>query len=675
MIEVLSSSEDEEASDEGDEDEQREPEYSEQEDEEEGAVPGRRENVDLLQEDQLEQDEDEEMDDQDLRQTQPAPQKLAADHDDPTGSSPVPEEEESASPAYEDYAGLPSVVQPDSSSFDDTTGISIPALAHDLGLPPGVQSEPGDPQAVELEFKSREGVESGLPSIVQSVPPRSYAPTSDLDPLLDNAPSFTPHQIDQDQLEDEEYESEATPEPVDPSYVAKAFGDDIAVDEDEEEPEEAGFGRQVITEDIEIEEVQDEDGSREFFSRTTVQQVFEPISQPVTPFESSPQMEWEELADNVDEAALGGQPPAADEEMNEPAAGAIGNAETVEGLGMDMDSTTIQAVSVAAESTLGSTDLQGESVTVASAEVDNGRDLVQEADELEENRNMAIEEAAASLPDPYVPPRDTSMPIPFLLRTPRTSPSPSASVIVAPSEAPPAISAVSEPEAPVPVEREETPVDMPDPHEPPPDTKMPSPQIPLQSVSRVTPSPSLIVEPPRNPPEPSSVDVRQEQREETPPELPDPSLPPPPLDADRFSPLEASDFMDTHYSPTGSLVAEPPDQTPLPSSAVFDPETNREETPTPLPDPQAAVPDTDLEPPLTPHHLKPSLITPSPSLVVEPPDETPWASKTGTVHEGSIDTPPAPRVDSLIGQAIPAVDNQAMEQDVKPSPVSTRAAL
>ncbi|ORX39014.1 hypothetical protein BD324DRAFT_649109 [Kockovaella imperatae] len=230
-----------------------------------------------------------------------------------------------------------------------------------------------------------------------------------------------------------------------------------------------------------------------------------------------------------------------------------------------------------------------------------------------------------SLPDPHEAPRDASMPIPFLLRTPRTSQSPSASVVVAPSEAPPVVALLAEVEIIESAEiREESPIALPDPHERPPDAIMPSPQIPFDPTSLDDRPPSLIVEPPTIPPDPDTVTAGAPLTEgtDTPPALPDPMLAPPPIDTDRFSSLQASDFVNTHYSPTPSLIVEPPDQTPLPSSIKDTArDLDREETPTPLPDPKAPPPDAILQlPVLAPGDI--AKVTPSPSLIVEPPVDT-----------------------------------------------------
>jgi len=103
------------------------------------------------------------------------------------------------------------------------------------------------------------------------------------------------------------------------------------------------------------------------------------------------------------------------------------------------------------------------------------------------------------------------------------------------------------------------------------------------------PSPSLFVEAPELPPDAGDI-VKEPHREDTPVSLPDPHIAPP--DAIAVAPLSPHELSAREVTPTPSIVVEPPEdeRTPFfPTSTTV----SRAESPVLLPDPHAASSDTD----------------------------------------------------------------------------------
>ncbi|KAK8843429.1 hypothetical protein IAR55_007086 [Kwoniella newhampshirensis] len=167
-----------------------------------------------------------------------------------------------------------------------------------------------------------------------------------------------------------------------------------------------------------------------------------------------------------------------------------------------------------------------------------------------------------SLPDPYLPPPNTSdeQPIDPHDLEPKVIISPSL-VVEAPSHPLPQDVPLSMPSRP------ETPTEFPDPRLSVPDTETISPLDPCDLEPREVTSPSLIVEPPADP-RPTGPLSAPISRAETPVELPDPALPP--IDAFLEPPITPYALQPISEPQTPSLEVEPPMETPamsrLPSS-------------------------------------------------------------------------------------------------------------
>jgi len=221
------------------------------------------------------------------------------------------------------------------------------------------------------------------------------------------------------------------------------------------------------------------------------------------------------------------------------------------------------------------------------------------------------------------------MPIPILLRSPVHTPPASEDVDMLDDD--------DEPNGDISEPRDASPVELPDPHAPVPDTQAPAALSPGEHPhAQLTRSPSMVVEPPLDPPEPETVPAPGiREREETPTLLPDPALPP--ADATVPPPLSPGQIRD-RPTPSPSLIVEPPDNPPAPETVVKVP--TRENTPVSLPDPHAAPPDSIFVAPLSPHHMQPSDATPTPSIIVEPPTEALTPFVPTSAGGSRADTPP-----------------------------------
>ncbi len=215
----------------------------------------------------------------------------------------------------------------------------------------------------------------------------------------------------------------------------------------------------------------------------------------------------------------------------------------------------------------------------------------------------------AELPNPHLAPPDTNMPIPFLFRDPVLKPTPTPSLFVEPPAPPPRPDAVSD----VPL-REESPVEMPDPGLPPPDSILPGPLRPQDLEPSDSPTPSMVVEPPFYPPVPDSVGANV-VRADTPPFLPDARSAPPDTTAE--TPTLPSEVY--NRSPTPSLVVEPADDTTIPTALTT---FIRAESPPHTPDSFVAPPDAERIMPEVQHALDPVSLR-SESMIVHAPNQQP----------------------------------------------------
>lgn len=285
----------------------------------------------------------------------------------------------------------------------------------------------------------------------------------------------------------------------------------------------------------------------------------------------------------------------------------------------------------------------------------------QEKESLLQEGSVRSEEGA--LPAPFKP-KPKSMPVPMLLRTPAASPPRPDPFSAIPSGPLPSVIDEHPTEAITPV------AEFPDPYEAPPDTQAPAPLSPGQHVSSFDRSPSLIVEPPLHPPKPDSVPTAI-TRAETPTLLPDPSLPPP--DATIPPPLSPGQTVrGPALSP--SVIVEPPENPPEPDSVEED--APREETPTPLPDPHVAPPDSDTAAPDVPHLSinadtpNPSIVVEPPTETLTPiglqsgfPSREDTPQVLPDPHEPASDTdrdePDVPLMAERAGTLSPSVEAQA----------------
>ena len=230
---------------------------------------------------------------------------------------------------------------------------------------------------------------------------------------------------------------------------------------------------------------------------------------------------------------------------------------------------------------------------------------------------LDVDRSAPSTPgiilDSHIITHDVAMPTPFLLRDSEFNFNPDPSSIVvdttspAESASPPAHNALGR-RLP----------DMPDPYLPPPDSMLPDPISTEDNEPNYHLVPSLVVEPPNDPPEPESVGEFFE-RAETPPALPDPHSEPPDSTTPAPILLETRDL-----TPTPSLIVEVPNDMPaVPLSTTISRESTvvpREETPIRMPDPHSAPPDAERIMPEIPHGIKSSSPA-SASIVAEHPEE------------------------------------------------------
>ena len=264
----------------------------------------------------------------------------------------------------------------------------------------------------------------------------------------------------------------------------------------------------------------------------------------------------------------------------------------------------------------------------------------------------------ADLPDPYVSPRDSAMPIPFLLQDPKDRASPSASLVVEPPMHLQQTGSAGSLPSPV-----ISPVGLPDPQLALPNATFKSPFLPQTQNTSLPPpvEPSLVVDPPVVSPQPNPDDVIA-PRDDLPSMLPDPYAPAP--DSEVAAPLTLPELHDP-VVPSPSLVVEAPIDTPVLSTPI---PVSRAESPTRMPNPYLEPPDTFRTMPEVPHQLEPA--TPvSASLLVQAPEEhpEPMPVETGTAgsssragaqtsaQEVSIDTmPKAVQHDASPLEAVPS---------------------
>lgn len=156
---------------------------------------------------------------------------------------------------------------------------------------------------------------------------------------------------------------------------------------------------------------------------------------------------------------------------------------------------------------------------------------------------------------------------------------------------------------------------LPDPAAPPPPTSQVAPLSPHSLRPHPPATPSVIVQPPNEfprvedvPSAPPSIN----EREETPIEFPDPKSAPP--DTYTQAPIDPHDLKPRGPS-SPSLIVEPPaDPRPVDDMSAV---VSRAATPVRLPDPRLPPIDSYLEAPITPHHLKPRSRAQTESLMVE----------------------------------------------------------
>ncbi|WVQ64037.1 uncharacterized protein L199_002196 [Kwoniella botswanensis] len=223
-------------------------------------------------------------------------------------------------------------------------------------------------------------------------------------------------------------------------------------------------------------------------------------------------------------------------------------------------------------------------------------------------------ENPTDLPDPKLSPPDADIAMPFIPHDLRPSIDRSPSLAVEPPEKDPLPGDVPTAAA----SRSSTPVSLPDPTVPPPNTSARQPLDIHTMVPQDHVTPSLVVEIPRDP-IPADITSAISSRAATPPALPDPGLPP--ADTLVTGPLDPHDLV-PHPPSSPSLIVEPPGRDPVPSDILSAPGT-RAATPTELPDPALPPPDSYLRAPLTPHQLIPSEYPQTPSLLVEAATDSP----------------------------------------------------
>ncbi|KAK6904429.1 hypothetical protein I203_105242 [Kwoniella mangroviensis CBS 8507] len=223
-------------------------------------------------------------------------------------------------------------------------------------------------------------------------------------------------------------------------------------------------------------------------------------------------------------------------------------------------------------------------------------------------------ETPTDLPDPKLSPPDANIAMPFIPHDLRPSIDRSPSLAVEPPERDPVPGDVPTAAA----SRSSTPVSLPDPTVPPPNTSARQPLDIHTMVPQDHVTPSLVVEIPQNP-VPADITSAISSRAATPPALPDPGLPP--ADTLVTGPLDPHDLV-PHPPSSPSLIVEPPGKDPIPSDILSAPGT-RAATPMELPDPALPPPDSYLLAPITPHQLIPSEYPQTPSLQVEAATDSP----------------------------------------------------
>ncbi|WVW79205.1 hypothetical protein I302_101171 [Kwoniella bestiolae CBS 10118] len=226
----------------------------------------------------------------------------------------------------------------------------------------------------------------------------------------------------------------------------------------------------------------------------------------------------------------------------------------------------------------------------------------------------ATPDPPVSLPDPKLSPPGASTVMPLVPHDTRPSVDRSPSLAVEPPERDP----VPEDVPTAAASRSSTPVSLPDPTVPPPNTSAAQPLDIHNMVPHDHITPSLVVEIPQDP-IPGDITSAISSRAATPPSLPDPGLPP--ADTSATGPLNPHDLV-PHPPSSPSLIVEPPGRDPVPSDILSAPAT-RATTPIELPDPTLPPPDSYLEAPITPHQLIPSEDPQTPSLQVEAATDSP----------------------------------------------------
>lgn len=173
---------------------------------------------------------------------------------------------------------------------------------------------------------------------------------------------------------------------------------------------------------------------------------------------------------------------------------------------------------------------------------------------LPETAADADADADGDLPDPAAPPPPTSQIAPLSPHSLRPHPPATASVIVQlpPDEPPSRIEDISSTPPSI-NEREQTPVEFPDPKGAPPDTNTQAPIDPHDLKPRASFSPSLIVEPPADP-RPVGEISAVVSRAATPVQFPDPRLPP--VDSYLEAPITPHRLEPRSRAPTESLMVE-----------------------------------------------------------------------------------------------------------------------
>jgi hypothetical protein len=180
---------------------------------------------------------------------------------------------------------------------------------------------------------------------------------------------------------------------------------------------------------------------------------------------------------------------------------------------------------------------------------------------------------------------------------------------------------------------------LPDPHAEPVETDLIIPDVPHHR-SR---TPSLIVEPPANPPNPEIVIDRpvDEDQPPSPVAMPDPSEPVP--DTDVMPPLSPRDMrLDLERTQSLLVNVQEVDMMLDIETGPGDDQDDREETPVDFPEPDQPAPETDLPGPIEPEELSPRDEPRSASMEAHAPGEAPVMTGTVNSREESPVLFPAP---------------------------------